>query len=232
MHKGEIVKIGLTFLFIASIFGCSNTDSPPSQYIVSEKRNDIKEHDPELWSWIEVKAKGISAKKLEAKNIYPTQLEYAKKVATDDIQIEKGKAFIGTWIDCEYGKGAVYIFRDDGTFQSFDKSFDDSQCKSGVKPGLAGFGFEFMGYYLIGKEINRDEEGTIYELDLIHTDSPRTEKYDESLVYYKVVKINNDSFRLSHRGNPGVILPPTMRNLRLDEERYTYNKSNLEVSAD
>jgi hypothetical protein len=223
----------LLILLSALLASCANTKAESEDYVISADRNDIKEKDPELWSWIETQSKSIRSKEKQAKAIYPKQLEYVKSLTDDPKQIEKRQAFNGVWVDCyDNGLGKVYIFQPNGEFHSFEKRFNSSDCTGSTKPGLAGFGFEFQGYYLVGKMLETSDSGNIHELDLVHTDNERSKNYDESKTYYKVAQVNNAELRFSSRGNPSVLLPPKKRNLRLDKVQYTYNKCNCTIEVE
>jgi len=213
--------------------GCSTKNNDKDFYVISSERNDIKDKEPELWSWIEAQSRKAQSKKEKAKTLYPEQLTYAQNLIKDPIQNQKRQLIQGVWIDCNgLGLGDVYKFMVDGRFYNFQKKFNDNNCKTGAKPGLAGFGFEFIGFYLVGKILSHEGIGKIYELDLIHTDSPRTKTYDESRVYYKVANIDGNKLLFNSRTNRSIYLPPKNRNTRLDKKEYTYLKCNCEITAE
>lgn len=212
------------------IIECKLDNEP---YIVSGERNDIQKYEPELWSWLKIQNNKNYSKIKQAKDIYPKQLQYVKGLSNDSIQVERRKPLEGVWIDCGGNNtGSVYKFLPNGRFHSFEKKFDKFDCTGDAKPGVSGFGFEFMGYYLVGKNLDSKVSGATFELDLIHIDSARSKNYDESKAYYKVVNINNRKLRFSSRGNPSVLLPPKKRNLRLDKEKYTYNKCDCLIEVE
>jgi len=223
----------LLTLLIVFLVACSNTNTRNEPYVISADRNDIEEKEPELWSWIKTQSKGIRSKEKKAKDIYPKQLEYVESLSKDPKQIEKRKVFNGVWVNCDgYGLGKVYKFSSDGKFHSFEKRFSESDCSGSTKPGLAGLGFEFKGYYLVGEILKTSGAGNIHELDLVHIDSERTPNFNESRTYYQVAFVSDAELRFSNRGNPSVLLPPRTRNLRLDKPKYTYSKCKCTVEVE
>ena len=57
----------LLILLSALLASCANTKAESEDYVISADRNDIKEKDPELWSWIETQSKSIRSKEKQAK---------------------------------------------------------------------------------------------------------------------------------------------------------------------
>ena len=227
------MKIVLICLISLLFTGCSAINDNKDAYIISSKQNDIKTNHPKLWSWIELQALKASVKESKAKELYPQQLNYARGLKIDAEQIERREILQGVWVDCNgAGLGSVYKFSPEGKFNSFEKKFADSNCTSTTKAGLAGFGLEFNGYYIIGNQLASNGSGEIYELDFVHTDNWRTQSYDESKIYYKVVQVNGNEMLFSNRSNPSVYLSPETRNLKLDRKKFTYLKCNCKISVE